>query len=594
MSDAAAIAARMVDALRVSDPELDTGVGTEPRKIIDLLAEQLAEVDSSKSLLSLRFDIDSKAGADLDEFAAMFGFSRFAARRARGVITLYRHAPAPHPIFVPAGSQVSTASVEPVVFQTVGGAWMSQGATSVQIPIQAVVGGSRGNLGSNEISLLLNGVEDLSSTAANLAATTGGMDEESDARFIERFKRTVFRSLAGTKDMYLGVALESGGPSAGAITPSHANVVDATSTWREQIQIGTDGEAHSSIPTGNIKYVYDDSFLLGTDIAGGSLFARGVHYDVDLSTLPPRIIGHDLEPGAIYDLEFEYTSSASRNDPGAGISNRVDVWVNGEDVVEAGEAFTMTSGRTFTSDTGEPLHNQRFVRLNTANTRPSSGNVFSQLTYGPIHSFPDQFTAAGDEYVRGTHFHIVHDDTAHGWGPTSRFGIEWLGTNRPPDGTQIGVSYWYNKVPRHVEARIRRWRLVGSDARAHQAKHARLVIHLAVMYDVGVSQQRVNQDIFNSISRFMEVQGFATAVQVSDILHAVKSVVGVDAARLLTSQDHSSAYGIHEVTATGILIKNHQEAGRPVDVLLRDDQVPILHDLKISARAQNTINPGGL
>lgn len=591
MADASAFVARMVDALALSDPELDTSVGTEPRKIIDMLAEQLAEVDATQDLLSYRFDIDSKRGADLDSFVQMFGFSRFPARRAYGTVTLYRNSPAPQAIFIPAGTQVSTSDINAVVFQTVASAWLARGTTSTEIPIKAVIGGSAGNLPPQSVSLLLNGIEDLSTNTTNPAATTGGTDEESDEALIARFKRTVFRSLAGTEDMYLGVALESDGAAPDAQSPTQANVLGVTSTWREQVQIGSDGDARSSIPTGNVKYVFADSFVLGPDIEAGQLFAWGVHYDVDTSVMPPRIIGHGLEVGQVLDLEFEYTSSASRNEPGQGISNRIDVWVNGEEIVEAGEAFTFTTGHAFNSTPGDPLNVQNFIRLNTPNTPPGVGNVFSQLTYGPIHSFPDVISIAGVEYRERTDFYIVHDNTAYGWGPTSRFGIEWVAT-QPAPNTQVGVAYFYNKIPRSVEARIRRWRLVGTDARAHAAKPARLVINLAVMYVKGVNINRVNQDIFTALTDLLAVKPFAAQVQVSDILHAVHGVFGVDAARLLTSTDDAANYGIQEVTATGSLIKNWASGGSAVDVLLRDDQVPMLHDVRIVQRAQNTIYGG--
>lgn len=586
MADSTAFAARMIDALALSDPDLDTSVGTEPRKIIDMLAEQLAEVDATQDLLAYRFDIDSKRGADLDSFVQMFGFSRFPARRAYGTVTLYRNSPAPQAIHIPAGTQVSTTEIDAVVFQTVASAWLARGTTSVEIPIQAVIGGAAGNLPPQAISMLINGVEDLSANTSNLAATVGGMDEESDEALIARFKRTVFRSLAGTEDMYLGVALESDG--AASVSPTQANVLGVTSVWREQVQIGSDGTAQSSIPPDNVKYVFADSFVVGPDIEAGQLFAWGVHYDVDTNVMPPKIIGHDLEVGQVVDVEFEYTSSASRNDPGAGISNRIDVWVNGEDAVEAGEAFTLITGKTFTSVVGDPLYNGNFVRLNTPGTTPTVGNVFSQLTYGPILSFPDVISVAGVEYRERQDFFIVHDDTAFGWGPTSRFGIEWVVA--PANGTQVGVSYFYNKIPRSVEARIRRWRLVGTDARAHAAKAARLVIHLAVMYVKGVSVTRVNQEIFQALVTLLEVKPFAAVVQTSDVLHAVKAVTGVDAARLLTADDDGTLYGIQEVTATGTLVKNWAQGGRAIDVLLRDDQVPVLHDVRIVQRAQNTIH----
>lgn len=591
MADAAPFASRMINALALSDPDLDTSVGTTSRKIIDMLAEQLAEVDSTQDLLAYRFDIDSKHGADLDDFVAMFGFSRLAARRARGVVTLFRPAPAPASIFIPAGTQVSTGSTtDTVVFATSAPAYMARGTSSVEIPVQAVIGGSSGNVAANTITLLLNGIESLSSATVNTYATTGGTDEETDEALIARFKRTVFRSLAGTEDMYLGVAMEADpATAAGGNTPTQANVLGVTSRWREQVQIEPDGTATSSIPADNVKYIFSDSFVLGPDIAGGAILSPDVHFRVDTTSMPPKIESISLEVGAIYDLEFEYTSSASRNDPGAGISNRIDVWVNGEDIVEAGEAFTFSNTRTFNNTVGDPMNRENFIRLNSANVHPTAGKVFTQLSYGPIHSIPDVIFAGGEEFREGVDFHIVHDDTAMGYTPTSRFGIEWVTSSPPPNGTQVGLTYFYNRVPRDVESRIRRWRLVGTDARAHAAKPARLKIHLAVMYMRGVNQGLTNQGIFQALSRHLEVRGFASQVQVSDLLHAVASVSGVDNVRMLTASDDPNAYGIQEVTATGTLIKNWARSGSPIDVLLRDDQIPILHDVRIVPRAQNTI-----
>jgi len=579
----------MIQVLAVSDPDLDTSVGTTPRKIIDMVAEQLAEQGATQDLLSYRFDIDSKHGADLDDFVAMFGFSRLAARRANGVVTLFRPAPAPQSIYIPAGTQVSTADpTTPVVFATVAPAYLAKGTSSVEIPIVAVVGGAAGNVAANTITILLNGIESLSSSTVNTYATSGGSNEETDEALIARFKRTVFRSIAGTEDMYLGVALEADpATAASGATPTQANVLGVTSRWREQVQIEADGTATSTIPAANVKYVFDDSFVLGPDIQGGEILSPDVHYSVDLTTMPPKINSISLEVGAIYDLEFEYTSSASRNDPGAGISNRIDVWVNGEDIVEAGEAFTFTGAKTFNDTAQDPMLRTNYLRLNTPNHNPALGNAFSQLSYGPIHSVPDVIFAGGQEFREGVDFFIVHENTAFGWGPSSRFGIEWV--KQPAPGTQIGLTYFYNRVPRDVESRIRRWRLVGSDARAHAAKPARLMIHLAVMYVRGVNVPLTNQAIFQALSRHLEVRGFASQVQLSDLLHAVASVPGVDNARLLHSGDDPTNYGIQEVTATGVLVKNWAVSGRPVDVLLRDDQVPVLHDVRIVPRAQNTI-----
>lgn len=590
MADTASVASRIIANLATTDPELDTSVGSVTRKIIDAVAEQIASVGITEDMLSYRFDVDSKHGADLDDFVALFGFSRLPANRATGTVTLFRPSPAPHPIYIPAGTQVATSSTTPIVFGTVTPAFMAKGTASVDVPIQAVVGGEGGNLPSNSLTVLMTNVEDISSETANVGATSGGTNVESDEALINRFKKTVFRSLAGTEDMYRGVAMESSSSEAAGETPTQVNVVGVTSKWSEQVQIEGDGSGQLSIPADNVKYYFEDSFVLGPNLAAGQILTRGVHFDVDMMTNPPTINAIDLEIGQIYDVEFEYTSSASRNDPGIGISNRVDVWTNGEKIMEAGETFVFSDAKTFTTLPGDPLHRENFLRLNTSNVPPAAGSVFSQLSYGPIFSIPDILSIAGQEYTEGVDFFIVHDDTAFGYGPTSKFGLEWVaGQSRPANGTGVGLTYFYNRTPRDVESRIRRWRLVSTDARAHAAKTAYLTISLAVMYSPGASPSTVDNEIFNSLSRFVAAKGFASVVQVSDILHAVHGTFGVDAARLTNASDGVPNWGIREVTRTGVLIKNWHVASRPVDVRLRDDQIPVIFDLHIHPRAQNTI-----
>lgn len=591
MADTGAVASRIMANLAVTDPDLDTGVGSVTRKIIDAVAEQIANVGISQDMLSYRFDIDSKHGPDLDDFASLFGISRLPASRAIGTVTLFRPTPAPHSIYVPAGTQVSTANANPVVFGTVAPAYMSRGTASVEIPVQAVSGGEGGNLPPNSLVQLVTAVEDISNGTTNVGATHGGTNEESDEALINRFKKTVFRSLAGTESMYLGVALEATSNEVEGEAPTQANVVGVSTKWSEQVQIKEDGTAQSSIPPQNAKYIFEDSFVLGPDLGSGAILTRGVHYDVNMQTTPPTILSMDLEEGGIYDLEFEYTSSASRNDPGKGISNRVDVWTNGEKIVEAGEAFTFSDAHTFSTLASDVLFRDNYLRLNTNNVRPAAGSVFSQLSYGPIHSFPDVISIAGNEYVEREDFYIVHDDTAFGYGPTSRFGIEWVaGRPRPANGVGVGLSYFYNRTPRDVEARIRRWRLVSTDARAHAAKPARLILHLAIMYVPGSAMSVVNSDVFAAVSRFMNSKGFASVLQVSDLLHVVHGVHGVDAARFTNRTDgNTQQYGIQEVTATGVQIRNWSQNGYPVDVRLEDDQIPQVFNVVFYPRAQNTI-----
>src|SRR4051794_23694788 len=94
-------AQQMRRALGVSDPDLDTTVGSVTRKIIDVVAEAMSEIDVDKYLLDYQYDIDSKVGTDLDDFVALFGITRLPARRATGSVMFERGSAADTNLLIP-------------------------------------------------------------------------------------------------------------------------------------------------------------------------------------------------------------------------------------------------------------------------------------------------------------------------------------------------------------------------------------------------------------------------------------------------------------------------------------------------------------
>lgn len=597
MPDASTFAAQMVGALAISDPELDTSIGSVTRKIIDAVAETAARASLDSHLLNYQFDVDSKVGADLDDFAAMYGIARLAAQRATGVVTFSRPTVADSDIPIPAGTQVVTAAAPQVVFATVAPAYITAGTANAEVPIQALVGGESGNLVAGSLKLLATPVDGLSSTVNNASPTSGGVNAEPDSALIERFKKTVFRSMAGTEDQYLGAVLEGTAGASDAESPTQAVVLGATRRWREQVQIAPDGTAVSTIPPTNASYIFPESSVLGTSIDAGQILTPGIHYTFDATVNPPKVTGTGtaLEVGALYDLEFEYSSRSSRNDPQAGITNRVDVWCNGVMPVEATESTFFRSTSTFASS--GPLTAANFVRLDTPDTHPTEGNVFIRLAYGPILSFPNSLTVAGTTYFEGTDYWVVHDDTAFGYGPTSLFGLEWLGTHVPPENSAISLSgasaYTYNRVPRDAEDRIRRWKLVGTDARAHAAKRVNLRLSLAVMFDYSFDRAQVTTAIERALAIYLDGAGFDAKVQVSDLLQVVHGVYGVDNVRFLTSDEpvNTDQYAIERVSDDGAHISYLTVGSAPAraaDLYLGDNEIPVLHSVNIVTKAANT------
>ena len=57
----------MLANLARAEPDLDTGIGSIVRKMLDTVAEAIAERDANDVLQGYAYDIDAKSGADLDE-----------------------------------------------------------------------------------------------------------------------------------------------------------------------------------------------------------------------------------------------------------------------------------------------------------------------------------------------------------------------------------------------------------------------------------------------------------------------------------------------------------------------------------------------
>lgn len=445
---------RMRRALQVVDPDIDTSIGSIPRKIIDVVAEMLEEVSVDAYLADYAYDIDAKAGAALDDLVRLFGFSRLPAKRASGTVTLYRAANSTSTIIIPVGSQFSTDTVPPVVVATAVPAVFTPGDTSITVPAQAVEAGVAGNILARSLKRMSSPMTGLSSFA-NLVAFTGGADAESDDALRSRFKRTVFRNLAGTEPMFLGVALEH--PQV-----INANVIGAVKRFRETLQfIDNAGSVEAVSSIRNAAYIYPPTgyqgdVFVGRDIDGGDVFSTS-DYTFDptnlvSSTYRPKISGplsSTWTPG-IYEVEFAYLPTMSRNQPNApqaAVVNRIDVWVQGTKITAATESFSTrtTSTDRFTGSSSDVLYRNKFARFD--GTTPTLGNLFFPLSYSPVldASSDDTLVINGITYYEGLDYWMVNCITADGMAPHSLAGLEWLSTGNGAGAggrpVQPGVAY---------------------------------------------------------------------------------------------------------------------------------------------------------
>lgn len=585
MPTPAQYSSRMRQQLKLVEPDLDTSIGTPIRKIIDVFGEGLAEASADAYLLDYQYDIDAKSGADLDDFVKLFGFSRLPPRRATGQITFYRTTPATETIIIPSNTQLAKSSQPQVTVATVVPAVIGIGDTQVTVPAQAVVAGGSGNISALSIDLQLTSIVGVSSFANN-AAFTGGIDAESDLALRARFKKTIFRSLAGTESMFAGTALED--PDVGQV-----NVIGASKSYREQIEL-VSGNAASTV-TG-ARFIYPDSSFFGVDIEAGDIFKEGVHYTFDDTLNPPEVdsLSASVVPDGVYELEFSFVPEASRNDAENNVTNRVDVWLKGTRAVEASETIIYSQSRVFQDDDdGDPWYTGHYQRDDES--APDADNYFIPYSFVPLinPSTTDELVIDGNTYERDTDFFMVHRTDAFGLSPQSYAGIEFVsvangGTGLPTDNTPFPVTYVFNSVPADVQSALQRWRLVTLDVWTHQAKNMLLNLHFAVILQPGYTVGQVEDEMFSSISTFMNEIGFNQVLQTSDLLAVAHAVAGVDAVRFLTSTDDPTNYAIQRVDGTGAVQETYATGGRANDVFTTDDSVPVLNDITIVVKAQNS------
>lgn len=601
------VAARMVAALNAVEPDLDTAIGTPLRKILDTVAESIAESYADSHLINYQYDINSKAGGDLDDFCALFGITRLPAQRAQGVVTFTRpndEYAANTAVVISPGVQVF-AQTNPIIYvQTTVGAVLNPGQLSADVPVQAIVAGTQGNVPAGLLKTIASSQTGVT-TAVNTAPLTGGTNQESDEQLRDRFKATVFRSLAGTQAMYQAIAQSVPQDPAQPLTSavSRVNILGSSKRHREQVQVTT-GTATSTLA--GAAYIFADNVFVGADLDAGDMLVQDTHFTftptnpTDRTDASAVLTAQSGMADGLYDLDFEYVPQASRNDPGntrfalGSVNNRIDVLINGMIPDVATQSIAFSNVRRFSSTPGNVYYNGYYEQANAAVLTPPANHIFIPLSFGPILSVPDTLTIGGTVYNEGTDYWIVHRKDAFGFGTKSLFGLCWQVTRVPANGVTFSIVYNFNRVVRSVQEAVDQWRLVGTDARVHAGQQIPIKFHLAVIYDRRFEATAVKTNIDASLAEFLGDLGFEAALQASDVLQVVHNVPGVDNVRFLTSTDDAVSYAMARMSpyAVDTQVSVYATAGRVKDVVFRDEQYPIFHSSRVIAKAANNFSVG--
>lgn len=572
------ISARIRATLATTEPGLSCERGTPERKIIDACAEAISEGYVDMYLVGSLLDIDNKVGLELEQFCAIWGFGRLQGKAAKGVVRVTVPTPLTTDQVIQLGSQFYAkiglpGSGERMYFASTQSAVLIAGTYSVDIPVECTVVGTQGNVPPDSISAL--GISVSGGTVTNLSAFTGGVDIETDQELRQRFKDTMMRNIAGTTDWYRGICLQND-------TVSRVEVFGPTTMYKTQIAAPVDTLVLSL--DDNVKYVWPDmeSVFINLGQTDEVFYRPGDDYT--LSSGPSPVFTRNpygqITPGDIIDLEFQYVTRASRNDPVNGITNKVDVIVDGVNPYTVTEKTVMTA----TALTSSPVawnYTGNFERVGPYGGAPTAGNKFVRLTSVPIVSFPDTLTIGTAVYTMGTNYWLLRSTTTSAGSHYEISGLEWHSSG-PAVGTEMQLSYIYNRIPEVLSAIIRTSKQICTDVMVHQAKWRYITPCLSVEYDRTYSVSLVNTAIQNHLTRYFASMRFGQHFKVSALLMAVQQVLGVTNVRLTTEEDDPEHYGIEVFDDANDTDPLHVYTN---DFRIDDNSLPVLLTPRLTRRA---------
>ena len=565
----------IVNTLKITAPGLSNGIGTPERKIISAVAEAISESYLDNYVATQQWDIDTLAGQELEQFVNLFGFGRLLGRHAVGTITFTTTFAATENIIIPAGTQAyagATPTRGEIYFATTTAGIIPKGQFTTEVPAQATVAGLAGNVGSGGITGFVAqfGITGI----ANNSPFSGGLDAESDTALRERFRRTVLRNVAGTADFYRNICLMHQ-------NVSKVNVIGPISRWQEQLQVQS-GAATSTITADISKYSWPRSSIVSQNLGqeAEKFYTESLHYTSSETVVPTyTILNGSVPNGEIIDVEHEYTSAVGRNDPANGVMNKVDIFINGQDPIEAIEAVVVGTAQLSAT---EGLYAAKNWKRTTMNGAVSANSFITILGHAPIITFPDTINAGGMAYTEGVDYTIIQYQDQYKGSSRGRQAIEWI--TGKPTGT-ITLQYEYNRLPILLNAILAEKKQVTTDPLVRMAENVEFRVNAVIMYTAGFESTYVNSAIKDELAKFFAALDFGSWIQMADIERVIHNVQGVDNVRLFNTYDGGAS--------VSRMVNGVATWGTFHDFKLKDNELAVFHSLNLVRKSFNTYNPGG-
>ncbi len=576
----AEVSQSIIDKLAFTLPGLSLEVGSVERKIVDAVGEAISEAQVGQYMTTTVLDIDTKSGVDLDAFVGIFGFGRLAGKKSSGVVVFSLASPAIQAITISAGTQIyvppSFAGQTTPSFTILTSGVIPAGATSVALSAECTTEGVIGNVGSNTVTGYAVGTGVTGAT--NPLPFSGGVDPGSDAALRARFRATCLRNVAGTEDFYRALMLQ-------ADQVTKVNILGPVSRHREQLQ-STGSGAVTSTAT-NVKYTWPNGWFVVKDrgTATEVFYTSGTDYTVNPAA-PPQITPsatYLATAGNVYELEYEYTSQFSRNDPAASppLLNKVDVYIDGVQSVEVVEQLVISS-ETFNTTAGNANNVANYQRVDN-DAAPANGARFQRLGSVPVVTYPQTITVNSTTYTLGTNYVGYRDISPLRNSERANIGIVWL-TTAPTAGGLATITYSYNRLPELMNSLLKKQKQITTDPLVHAARRRALRIALVIVYDNTATPAVVEANVNTALSNYLSSLTFSSWVQFSDIEQVAHNVPGVDNVRVARSTDNGTIYGVQRMGSDGTTVVTSYGA----DFRLDDDELASFASVTFYRRSANT------
>jgi hypothetical protein len=537
---------QMLATLAHTIPTLSCEVGTPERKIVDAVAEAISEASVAQYLVGSLMDIDTKSGLELEQYVATYGFGRLQGKAAKGVVRVQVNMPSVTDYVFQLGTQFYTTPglagmATTLYFASTQAVVLTAGNLTTDVPVQCTIVGSQGNVPPNSITYVGDVIG--GSTVTNLSAMTGGVDTETDTELRQRFKDTLLRNMAGTRDYYEALCQQNN-------NVSRVVVFGPLSLYKTQIPV-PDTELVLDVNQ-DVKFAWHEMESVFTNLGQeDEAFYSPVYDYTYVGGTSPTITRTDtgaLNPGDIVDVEFQYTTRSSRNDPINEVTNKIDIFVDGVSPYSVTEVTVVSDDALSTAST-DMLFTGNYRRVGSAGA-PVSGHRFMRLGSVPIVSFPSTLTVGGVVYTQGTHYWVLAPDPTNA-NPYTLLagsaqevgGIEWDATG-PPSGAELTLEYVYNQTPELLNALITPAKQITSDVLVHQGRFAYIQPCLSVEYDRAYSVVVVNSNIIQRMQQWWNQMPFGAPIKLGTICMYVQQTLGVVDVKVTTSDEDTINYGI--------------------------------------------------